>query len=219
MKVLVAIADFGGRGTLPKVKESFLSQEFDVKVFSTVKGDFLFPTSIGEDLPFQHRSYFAQQLENYDYFFFTENDIFYPKEAIDYAIKNCMTFGALRPIGFLRSESEQLIDVAASLPWGKAPVTKRAHEFVLSNDHQGSYLLSKAQLRHVIGSGHYLIDAGARFGYGKLETAASNVYFQCGLSKVFPRNDWKKLIVPHLDPKWASLQQKFTIEDLEKTLR
>ena len=115
MKILVAIADFGGRKTLPLVKSCFDDPVFDVKIFSTKEGDFIYDKSIGEDLPFQHREYFSENIDNYDYFVFTENDIFYPKDTLKFLFKNFDIHGDYNPIGLIREESGQLIDFAAIL--------------------------------------------------------------------------------------------------------
>jgi hypothetical protein len=217
MKILVAIADFGGRKTLPIVKSCFKDSVFTVVTFSTKDGEFLYPESIKEDLPFQHRKYFAENVDNYDYFIFTENDIFYPEKTLEFIIKNHNRYGDLNPIGLIREESGQLIDFAAIQ---NGPKIKKINDdlFESSNDHQASYFLNQNQLKKCIDSENYLINPCARNGYGKLETAASNVYFDCGLKKVYPIKDINSLIVTHLDLKWKLVQSEYTINNLYKDL-
>jgi hypothetical protein len=217
MKILVAIADFGGRKTVPTVKNCFKDSIFDVKVFSTKDGDFIYDSIIGEDLPFQHREYFAQNIDNYDYFVFTENDIFYPQETLNFIFKNFELYGEYNPIGLIREESSQLIDFGAIL---QGPKLKKINDelFETTNHHQASYFLSKKQLKKCIDSGFYLINPCARNGYGKLETGASNVYFDCGVNKIYPIDKIPLLIVTHLDLKWKLVQSPYTINNLYEDL-
>jgi hypothetical protein len=218
MRALVSIADFGGRATLPKVKACFADNAFTVVTFSTKSGEYLFDESIGEDLPFAHRQLFANEVDNYDYFFFTENDIFYPESSLKHLFHNFDQFGERRPLGFLRYEEDQLIDFAAT-PKGTVIVTRDSESFVPTNVHQASYIVSQAQLRIAIDSGNYLISPCRKHGYGKLETGASSVYMDCGLTKAYPVKNLESLSAKHLDLKWKPRQHKYTLPMLNEEIR
>jgi hypothetical protein len=220
-KILVAICDYGGRYSTKLVKESLEKfSNFTIKIFSTKNGDFLFPSEIGEDLPFTHRQYFVDNIDNYDYFFYTENDIIYPEECINFLFSIFNKFGKNKPVGFIRHEDDQLIDIGAILCQNTPNILIENNNqyFRLSNDHQGSYFLSRDQLKLCINSGNYLIKPQSSGGYGKLETGASNVYYECGIEKVYPKDGFKNLLVKHCENKWIFLQPSFTIYDLNLIL-
>ncbi len=217
-RILVAIADFGGRNTLPQVKQCF-SNRAKVVTFSTVEGEYIFPKSIGEALPFTHRNLFIDEVNNYDFFIFTENDILYPDETLDTYFNNYGVFGQSMPLGFLRYEQDQLIDFAATQSPSKiANIDFDKGFFEPKNVHQASYFLTQNQLKMVIDSGKYAVAASARGNYGKLETGASNVYFECGLTKVYPIKGLSSLSVIHLDLKWKLLQRRYLLSHLEKEI-
>jgi hypothetical protein len=220
MKILVAIADYGGRPSLKLVKKCFENSIFDVRVFSTHDGDFIFNHSIGEDLPFMNRQYFSENISKYDYFFYTENDIIYNEYTLKFVLDNFDAFGENNPLGFIRYEDGgQLIDIAASIDWNMN-ILKEINEkfFRLQNDHQASYLLSRKQLEKCLESGNYLIQPSNRGTYGKLETGASNVYFECGLQKTYPTQGYENLYVKHYDIKWTHMQKKFNFLDLKNLI-
>lgn len=220
MKILVAIADYGGRPSVKLVKKCFENALFDVKVFSTHDGDFVFDKNIGEDLPFMNRQYFSENISNYDFFFYTENDIIYHEHTLKFIINNFNLFGPNNPLGFIRYEDGgQLIDLAASIEWG-VDILKEANEnyFKLANDHQASYFLTRQQLEKCLNSGNFLIKPEKRGIYGKLETAASNVYYECGLEKTYPIIGYENLYVKHNEVKWTFGQKKFNFSDLKNLL-
>lgn len=213
-RVLVAISDFGGRPEIvDKVISCFPSSFFQVLLFSTERGEYIFKKDIGEDLPFVHRAVFADEIENYDYFFFTENDLFYPIKTLDTVFSRFHEFGENFPLGMIRQERGQLIDFA-SVANGSKIKGKSAKAFQATNDHQGSYLLSRAQLQRAIDTGNYLVHPSALNGYGKLETAASSVYFNCGLSKVYPIHGLENLLVDHMGGIYKSIQPEYKLENL-----
>ena len=147
MKTLVSICDFGGRPTLESVKKCFDYENFTTRIFSTVDGDFVYPPSIGEDLPFQHRELFAKEIDKYDFFIFTENDIFYPKETIEFVLKNNNIFGEDLPIGLIREEEGHFIDFGALMHAPRKAIKINEDYFYCPNDHQASYFLTKNQLK------------------------------------------------------------------------
>lgn len=79
--------------------------------------------------------------------------------------------------------------------------------FEVQNLHQGSYMLTKEQLEKVVRSGNYLNEkknyAGIREG------AASNVYANCGITKVVSFDDLERSLIHHLPEKYIGKHQTY----------
>lgn len=94
--------------------------------------------------------------------------------------------------------------------------------FKVQNLHQGSYALTKEQLGKVLKSGNYFNEkknyAGIREG------AASNVYANCGITKVVSLDDLEGSLIHHLPEKYIGKHQTYvkkqaiTLEGLRKFL-
>lgn len=94
--------------------------------------------------------------------------------------------------------------------------------FEVQNLHQGSYALTKEQLEKALRSGNYLNEkknyAGIREG------AASNVYANCGITKVISFDDLERILIHHLPEKYIGKHQTYvkkqaiTLQGLRKFL-
>ena len=168
-----------------------------------------FPKSIYEYL---HNNDFTQ----YDYIFFTENDILYTEENFDtYFNYETNLNDPNKTIGFLRYEINNdgvkyFVDMENSV---KNVIETTENNFVrLINCHQGSWLLRSTQLSNIINN--IIIR-------NELEDIASNYYFsetwpgthsEFAIKKYIPMNDYQKLLVHHQSNKYFRTSLSITID-------
>jgi 2-polyprenyl-3-methyl-5-hydroxy-6-metoxy-1,4-benzoquinol methylase len=163
-------------------------------------------------LPFRHKQIFAEQLENYDLFVYTEDDILIREQNIDSFLRATEILAPNEIAGFLRVErtpggAVSFPDVFNCLRWDPNSVRRRGPSVFgyFSNEHSGCYLLTQQQLRQCIHSGGY--DVGphenTRSYYELLESAATDPYTQCGLKKLICLSEPDNFLVEHLSGKYA----------------
>jgi hypothetical protein len=170
----------------------------------------IFDCSVGQALPFKHRSYFANNIAHYDLFLYTENDHFIPQHAIDFIANTSSSLGNDEIIGFIRYEIDKgiyyLIDQDIKFPISKFHAWEENGQIFFTPFifHSGCYLISQEQLRHAIASGGYL--ARAHIGpYGMLEQGASDIYTQCGFKPKFLPLPIEPVLIHHMPDKYVQM--------------
>jgi 2-polyprenyl-3-methyl-5-hydroxy-6-metoxy-1,4-benzoquinol methylase len=168
------------------------------------------PTRNPYSLPFAHRKLFAENAERYDLFIYTEDDTLLTEKHLE-------AFLAIQPkleeneiLGLLRSETtpggeKYITSVNHHFRWLPNTVVERGGDIFaqLSNQHSGCFIATRQQLQKAIASGGFLVEPRSRI-YGMLETAASDIYTQCGLRRLICLSRIKDFIVPHLANKYYS---------------
>ena len=145
----------------------------------------MYPSAVGVDLPFKHRQYFCEKLDDFDYFLFTENDILVTQESVDFIVEKSSLIEHNEIIGFCRYEEKEGVkyftdyDVGSRLTLHHAWRQSGQVFFTPDSMYSGCYLLSKSQLKRAILSGGYLVSPHVR-PYGILEQGSSDIYTQCG---------------------------------------
>jgi 2-polyprenyl-3-methyl-5-hydroxy-6-metoxy-1,4-benzoquinol methylase len=221
MKILVAIANYGTGNDkyLSRVLDEFRTMEHNVDLVVTTN----ISKSLGPDvevvvglpsknprsLPFAHKKAFAERLESYDLFVYTEDDILIRQRNVSALLRANEVLADNELAGFFRSETDSqgkmyFPDVHYHYHWDSASVTRRGeYAFArFTNLHSGCYALTKQQLRQAIKSGGFLVQPheGA---YEPLETAATDPYTQCGFRKMICISHIDDFIVPHLSNRYA----------------
>lgn len=221
MRIKVAIANFG-ESQLEFLAEvlrefrSFQRHAVDITVYTTVPVDAphkILDGAIGYGLPFACREDMAASINDYDLFLYDENDMLITEENIDAFVECQSTLPPNQICGFYRYELNNGMKLLLDLNpfWGKVVQNIYDHAFTVGNQHQGCWLLTRAQLQHCIDSGNFLVPPHVR-PYGMLEQGASDPYTNCGLEKVLPRELalLEKLQIRHLP-------LKYTVRDEWKT--
>lgn len=216
MRLLLAIANFGPERSacLERVIATARTWPFETDIVvhsdcakSVPAGVALvvgLPTADPFSLPFAHKQLFADHCDDYDLFVYTEDDILIPPRAIE----TFWELQALLPIpfipGFFRYEIDgegrrSYVDAHQPYTWvDESARTIGHHRFAaFSNLHSGCYALTRTQLRHCIASGGYLVAPHSGV-YGTRESAATDPYTQCGLTKLLCLSRWNDLLVQHL---------------------
>ncbi len=133
------------------------------------------------------------------------------------------------PLYFAMKYIISLLPEKTALALGLHPIIRKLNiqingkkYFEVQNLHQGSYVLTKSQLKTVLGSGEYFNE---RNNYaGIREGAASNAYANCGITKVVSFDDLEKSLIHHLPEKYVGKhktyvkKQAITLEGLRKFL-
>ncbi len=234
MKVLVAIANYGTKNDryLHMLLREYrsMSYELDVVVLTNEHKDLGedvetrvgLPSADPRSLPFAHRSLFAERADEYDLFVYTEDDILIREAHIEAFLD---TIGVLPPsdvAGLLRYELDDqrrwcYPDFHGHYHWDPASVIEVDGRIFarFTNDHSGCVLLTREQLRKALDSGGFLVEPHEGL-YSMLETAATDVYTQCGLRRVICISDLASFSVHHLPDTYVGkmgIEQKY--QDLQ----
>ena len=219
MKVLVAIANYGlkNQAYLRRLIDEYKSMSYgiDIVILSNI------PKELGSDievrvglpaknpwsLPFGHKELFAERIDEYDLFIYSEDDTLIKQENIDAFLKVTKVLPKNEIAGFLRYEENStgkvrclsMPDIHAYYHWLPNSV-KSLGEYTFasfSNKHSACYILTQEQLKKAIASGNYLV--GPHEGrYDLLCTAATDPYTQCGFRKMICISNIGDFLLHHL---------------------
>jgi 2-polyprenyl-3-methyl-5-hydroxy-6-metoxy-1,4-benzoquinol methylase len=234
-KILVAIASYGtnnDRYLAQLVHEYQSMSSFDVHivVLCNVRKDagpgvelvVGLPMKNPWTLPFPHKQIFADRLNEYDLFIYSEDDTLITE-------KNIMAFLKVTEIlpdniiaGFLRFEGIGGIpinfpEVHAHFHW--EPESVRAigeYRFAhFTNEHSACYVMTREQLCRAIHSGGFLV--GPHEGkYDLLCTVATDPYTQCGFRKLLCISHLDDFLVHHLPNKYVGTVSGVTHSELRR---
>jgi hypothetical protein len=216
VKILVAIANYGPYrfGYLDKVLKTFqrMRDEVDVVIHSDrpkvvppgVRLVVGLPTSDPYSLPFAHKQLFAEQQDRYDLFVYTEDDILIEEHNLAAFLDATRVLPEDEITGFFRFEHDDegrifFVDAHAHYDWIPNSVQwYGGYTFAaFSNEHSGCYVLTQAQLKAAVRSGGYLVPPHATW-YEMRESAATDPYTQCGLTKRLCLSHFDAFLVHHL---------------------
>jgi len=219
MKILVAIANYGSKNQayLERLIDEYKSMSYgiDIVVLSDtpkalgadIKVKVGLPTKNPWSLPFGHKELFAERIDEYDLFIYSEDDTLVKQENIDAFLKVTKVLPKNEIAGFFRYEENStgkvrclsMPDIHAYYHWLPNSV-KSLGEYTFasfSNKHSACYILTQEQLKKAIASGNYLV--GPHEGrYDLLCTAATDPYTQCGFRKMICISHIGDFLLHHL---------------------
>ena len=183
------------------------------------------PSKDPRSLAFAHKRIFAERLEFYDLFIYTEDDNPITQRNIDAFLRVADVLPNNELAGFLRTESTldgkiYFPEVHNQYHWDASSLCSRGeYTFAFFTDeHAGCYILTKEQLRQAIASGGFLVPFYHR-KYPPLETAATDPYTQCGFRKMMCISHLEDFLVPHLSNKNAGNGLIVSEDDFYRQLR
>ena len=175
LKVLVVIASYGEKNLncLRRVIERYRAMNLDVNVVVTAEAAKSVdlgvevrvgtPTRHPHSLPFAHKQVFADNVDRYDLFVYTEDDIDVSEECLRAFVRVTRVLDPWELAGYIRYEvaadGERILpDVHGPFHWRPESVRRRG-EFLtaqFTNQHAGFYVLTNDQLRRALASGAFL---------------------------------------------------------------
>jgi SAM-dependent methyltransferase len=222
LRLLVVIASFGDKN-LPYLKsiiQTYRSMALAVDVIVTSN----LPKDLGPDvevvvglpsknpwsLPFAHKSIFAENVNSYDVFVYSEDDMAVTEKNIQAFLRVTPQLASDEIAGYLRYEIDpignwSLPEMHGTFHWKPESVHPRGDHTVaeFSNEHAGFYVLTQAQLRRAIASNGFL-RAPHEGRYGMLETAATDPYIHCGFRKVICISALDDFLIHHMPNRYVS---------------
>jgi SAM-dependent methyltransferase len=221
LRVLVVIASFGEKNLamLKTLIQSYQEMAVAVDVIVTSNS----PKDLGPDvevvvglpsknpwsLPFAHKRLFAERVDSYDLFIYSEDDMGVKEENIQAFVDITTHLENSEIAGFLRYEDSPsglryLPDLHGPYHWKPESVRRRGPYTIaeFTNEHAGFYILTQVQLRNAIASGGFL-RAPYEGRYGMLETAATDPYTSCGFRKVLCISKLEDFLIHHLSNRYV----------------
>jgi 2-polyprenyl-3-methyl-5-hydroxy-6-metoxy-1,4-benzoquinol methylase len=223
-RILVAIASYGTANTkyLRRAIQEYRAMSFDVHVvvLSNRRPEAIPDVEVvivdlrGKDprsLPFSHRRLFAERLNGYDLFIYTEDDQLITESNIRAFLDLLTVLAEDEVAGFLRFEHAadggmHYPDIHGHFHWDPGSVHVRG-EYVfaqLTNEHSGCYVLTQKQLKQAIDSGGFLVEPHTG-KYNLCESAATDPYTQCGFRKLICISHLSSFRVHHLPNKYVCI--------------
>jgi 2-polyprenyl-3-methyl-5-hydroxy-6-metoxy-1,4-benzoquinol methylase len=222
MKVLVAIASYGTKNDqhLLRLVAEYRSMPFDVDivVLSNLQREIAPGVQVlvvdlqGKNpwtLPFPHKQIFADRVNEYDLFIYSEDDTLVTERNLCAFLEVSAELPENEIAGFLRYEecpggSRNFPEVHGHFHWDPQSVRTRGPYTLayFTNEHAACYVLTQQQLRRAIESGGFLV--GAHQGkYDLLCTAATDPYTQCGFQKLICISRLDDFLIHHLPNKYV----------------
>ena len=167
------------------------------------------PNSNPWSLPFPHKKVFAERLEDYDLFVYSEDDMLITERKLRAFLEVTAVLRDDEIAGFIRMEKDSngsisYPDVHENFHWD--PTSLRSREkYTLANftnEHAACYVLTQSQLRKAVKSGGFLVEPH-EWKYDLLCSAATDPYTQCGFTKLIPISHLDDFTVHHLSNKYV----------------
>lgn len=216
MRLLVTIAHHGSKNRpfLLQMLDAFSRMDHDVDVVALCEEPKDLPPDVEQivglptedpwSLPFAHRAVFAERIEEYDLFVYSEDDTLIEQRHLDGFIEIQEVLPEHLITGFMRFETApdggaSYCTIHSHYRWQPDSVSRFGGlAFArFTNDHAASYAVTQAQLRRAIDSGGFLVEPH-QGRYDMLVSAATDIYTRCGFQKVMCLDRIDDQLVHHL---------------------
>lgn len=223
LRLLLVIASYGEKNIefLRRIIRTYrsMAMESDIIVLSEAPKDLDagakvivgVPTRNPWSLPFTHKKIFAENLDRYDLFAYSEDDMGVTEANIQAFLRVTPALADDEIAGFLRYEVDRsgavcLPDVHGAYHWKVQTVRQRGAFCVaeFSNEHSAFFLLTQTQLKKAIASGGFMRDPH-KGRYDMLCSAATDPYTCCGLRKVICISALEEFLIHHMPNRYAGL--------------
>jgi SAM-dependent methyltransferase len=220
MKILAAICNYGTQQDhyLEKLLASYRAMPFDVHIvlLSNLAKDFGpdvevkvgLPTKDPWSLPYSHKQLFAERMNEYDLFIYSEDDMLISEVNVRAFVEASQALNEDEIPGFLRTErdsegNEYFCDAFEQWHWNPYSVVERGGKVfaAFSNEHSAAYIVNREHLRRCIESGGFLVPPHED-RHDLLCAAATDPYTKCGLKRLVGVSELDQFLVPHLSNKY-----------------
>ena len=223
LRLLVAIASYGSKNIalLRSTIEAYrrLPLAVDIVVLSNEPKDLGpgievavgLPIANPWSLPFAHKAIFAERVDQYDLFIYSEDDIVVTAANVEAFLAAQALLPPDEIAGFLRYEVDKtgqrwLPDMHGVFHWDPGSVRRRGDALFaqFSNEHAAFFILSRDQLKKAIESGGFL-RAPYEGRHDMLCAAATDPYTSCGMRKVICISALESFLIHHASNRYAGL--------------
>ncbi len=231
MKIIVAIASYGTANDtyLKRLIQEYRSMQFDIDivVLSNITKEIGagvelvvgLPAKNPWSLPFGHQKIFAERLEYYDLFIYSEDDTLITENNISFFYSISSVLSEDEILGFFRFEKDDYgkinyPEIHGHFHWDpKSVISKGGYTFAkFTNLHSACYIATKEQIRAAILSGGFLVKPHEGI-YDMLCTAATDIYTQCNFRKLICISHIDDFLLHHLPNKYIGT--RFGVSDRE----
>ena len=160
-------------------------------------------------LPFAHRAVFARNVDRYDLFAYSEDDMCATEDNIQAFVEVSASLADDEIAGFLRYEvdssgQKSLPDVHGGYRWRPESARRSGGNVVaeFSNEHAAFYLLTQAQLRRMM-SVDCFVRTPYEGRYDMLCSAATDPYTAYALRKVIVVSAFDRFLIHHRSNRYA----------------
>jgi SAM-dependent methyltransferase len=221
-RILVALTSHGTTNDhyLNRLIEEYRSMSFDIDivVLSNLRKQLAsdievlvgLPSSNPWSLPFPHKKLFAERLDSYDLFVYSEDDMLITEANLRAFLEVTAVLRDDEIAGFIRTEkrpngSINYPEVHENFHWDSTSLRFRS-KYILANftnEHSACYVLTQTQLKKAIKSGGFLVGPH-EWRHDLLCSAATDPYTQCGFTKLIPISHFDDFTVHHLSNKYVN---------------
>jgi len=167
------------------------------------------PTKNPWSLPFGHKRVFVENVERYDLFVYTEDDIQATEENILAFLRLTSNLEQNEIAGFQLYEVDSagkvsLPGVHGPFHWKLDSVRQRGKQLVaeFTNEHSAFYMVTQAQLKRALAAGGFMCEP-YKGRFDMLCTAGTNIYTNCGFTKVMSLSSIDDFLLHHLPNRYA----------------
>jgi len=217
MKILVAIANHGTKNKhfldrLLTAYRGMRKYDVDIVILSNLPKDLGpdvevivgAPTKNPWSLPFGYKTIFAERVDQYDLFIYSEDDTLIEEKHVDAFLAATELLPQDCIAGFMRYEigpdgTKYYSTLHGHFHWDPHSVLRAGGEVFAhyTNEHSACFIITRDQLKKGLANGGFL--KGPRIGrYDMLCTAATDPYTQCGMKKLICISRFDDFCLHHL---------------------
>lgn len=155
-------------------------------------------------LPFKHKEIFTENVNNYEVFIYTEDDVLINERNIEKYIKINEILPENEVPGFLRYEIDEnnrkyCSTIHSQFFWDIDSIKSiNGYTFAFfNNEHSACFIVTQKQLKDSIKKGNFYIDPYEE-RYDMLCSAATDMYTRCGLKKMICISHIDNFLLHHL---------------------
>ncbi len=170
-------------------------------------------------LAFGHQKIFADNLDNYDLFIYSEDDTLIREKNIISFLEVTKYLPDNEIVGLFRFEGDEsgrvnYPEIHGHFHWDPQSVRTRG-EYTLAyftGEHSACYIVTQKQLRSAINSGGFLVEPHEGI-YDLACTASTDVYTQCGIKRLICISHIDEFLIHHLPNKYIG--SRYGVDNIE----
>ena len=237
MKILVCIPNYENLQIkyLEQVIYEYSKFKYDVDVvlFNTIStkhifsnvNELIYSKSVGKYLAAKHIGYFINNVNKYDYYIYSDDDVLITQNNFDTYLKHTKILNDDKIVyGFVRyeikNELKYLNDLMPNRDNRNPEILywNDCNYFEPSNPHQSCYIISNSQLLTLKNNPLYANENKDKYGM-ILEHSATDIWWRCRYIKRISCLDLENSLVHHLSNKYVDIWKLPELEEFKTLLK